>query len=308
MRRGPALLRLLDYFFLARPVLVAVVWIFPLVGARGLVGQSWELGLLLAQCAGLAGSAFVLNQLHDLEGDRVNRKCQTLAHGLVSVRGARIWVLLLLTGGLAASWALGFWHLLAAGVFFLLAAVGYNLPPLRAKDHPGRAILLAAPAYLLLVLQGASLRGGFAVLAALPAAVPVVLAGLSLSLLATVPDVEGDSQAGKRTWAVAYGGDSAWRVALGLMGAAALLAVAGRDFQVGVPAALSTLLFLWGRRPGDRPRAVAVLRWSVAAQALGLAFAWPWLCLALLLFGWLARFYYKRRFQLSYPSLGWERT
>ncbi len=299
---------MLDYFFLTRPVLVAVVWIFPLVGARGLVGHELELALLLAQCAGLAGSAFVLNQLHDQEGDRINRKCESLARGLVSPRGARILLACLLVGGLAAAGWLEPWHLGAALAFFLLAAVGYNLPPLRAKDHPVRALALAAPAYLLLVLQGAALQGRLALALALFGALPIVLAGLSLSLLATVPDLAGDRRAGKRTWAVSYGADSAWRAALLLMGAAALLALAGRDVQVGLPALFSALLMAWGRGERESGRAVAVLRWSVAVQGLALAPAWPRLFLALLLLGWLSRLYYRRRFQLSYPSLGWERN
>jgi len=297
---------LLDYLFLARPVLVAVVWIFPLVGARG-ADDPLRLAMLLAAVAGLAGAAFVHNQLHDRVGDRVNRKCESLARGLVTERGARVWMLLLLAGGLACAALLGVGHLAAALGFFLLAAVGYNLPPLRAKDHPVRSLFLAAPAYGLLVLQGASLHPGFQGSTALPGALPVVLAGLSLSLLATVPDLPGDRLTGKRTWAVVHGEASTWRVAAGLMGAAGLLALWMEDLQVGLPALLATCWMLVAQ---TRPRrdAVAVLRGSAGLQALVLAASWPRICLGVLLLLLLARMYYKRRFQLDYPSLGRERT
>jgi geranylgeranylglycerol-phosphate geranylgeranyltransferase len=297
---------LLDYLFLARPVLVAVVWIFPLLGARG-AGDPVRLALLLGEVAALAGAAFVHNQLHDREGDRANRKCESLARGLVTARGARIWLLLLLACGMACAALLGVAHLAAALGFFLLAAVGYNLPPLRAKDHPVRSLLLAAPAFGLLVLQGASLNPGFQGSAALLQTLPVVLAGLSLSLLATVPDLPGDQLAGKRTWAVVHGELSAWRVATGLMAAAGMAAVLGGDFQVGLPALVA---MVWMIASQVRPRrdALAVLRGSAGLQALALAASWPRICLGVLAFLLLARVYYQRRFQLDYPSLGRERT
>lgn len=300
------LLVLLDYLFLARPVLVAVVWIFPLLGARG-ADDALRLALLLGEVAGLAGAAFVHNQLHDRESDRVNGKCEALARGLVTERGARIWLLLLLAGGLACAAGLGPAHLAAALGFFLLAAVGYNLPPLRAKDHPGRSLALAAPAYALLALQGASLREGFAAGPALAEALPLVAAGLSLSLLATVPDLPGDRQAGKRTWAVVHGEASTWRAATLLMAGAALGALGLGDVQVGVPALLAAAwMALAARRP--KRDAVSVLRGVAALQALALAASWPRVCLAVLAFLLLARIYYQRRFQLDYPSLGRERT
>ena len=306
LRHPGVLLVLLDYLFLARPVLVAVVWIFPLLGARG-AEETFRLALLLGEVAGLAGAAFVHNQLHDRESDRVNGKCEGLARGLVTERGARIWLLLLLAGGLACAAGLGAVHLAAALGFFLLAAVGYNLPPLRAKDHPGRSLALAAPAYALLVLQGASLTVGFAPATALAGALPLVAAGLSLSLLATVPDLPGDRQAGKRTWAVVHGESATWRVATGWMALAAAGSLGMQDAQVGLPALLAAAwMALEARRP--RRDAVRVLRGAAALQALALAASWPRLCLGVLAFLLLARVYYQRRFQLDYPSLGRERT
>lgn len=303
------LIRLLDYFFLARPVLVVVVWIFPLLGARGLQGPWGGLALLLLQCGCLAGAAFVHNQLHDQAGDRVNRKCESLERGLVSLRGARIWLGLLLAGGLAAAAGLGLRQLGAGLVFFLLAALAYNLRPVRAKDYPIRSLCLAAPAYALLVLQGAALLEGPDWPRAGLRALPVVLAGLSLSLLATVPDVPGDRLAGKRTWAVRYGVESAWRTALLLMCGAGLAGTLGGDWQVAAPALAAAGWIYWGLAGGGEPsRAVAALRGSVLLQGLALAWSWPRLCLAVLLFAWLSRFYYRYRFQLSYPGLGWERT
>ena len=285
-------------------MLVAVVWIFPLAGARGLPETDPRLWLLLAEVAGLAGSAFVMNQWHDLAGDSANAKCGTLARGLVRPGEARAYAALLLAGGLVAALALGPWHVAAALLFFFLAAVCYNLPPMRAKDRPLLAPLLAAPAYGLLLVQGAALGGGLGLALGIWSSLPLVPAGVSLSLLATVPDRAGDQAAGKRTWTVAFGEVAAWRAALVLMGAAALLALAGRDWQIGLPALASTLLMASGLRdPFRKGAAVRVLRWSAALQGLALAPSWPRVSLLLVLLMIGARGYYRRRFNLDYPSL-----
>ncbi|MDP2360384.1 MAG: UbiA family prenyltransferase [bacterium] len=302
---GGSLGHLLDLFFLARPVLVAVVWIFPLAGARGLAEDDPRLWLLLIQCAGLAGAAFAYNQVHDLAGDRLNRKCETLTRGLASGREARLVAALLAAGGLLAAWKLGRGHLLAGLAFGAIAGLGYNLPPLRAKDRPYLAPLLAGPAYALLILQGAALAGSAGLLLALPLVLPLVLAGLALSLLATVPDLAGDRTVGKRTWAVVHGAGATWRTALALMGAAALLALLGRDWQIALPAIASALFMTRGlARPEEAREALLVLRWSVAAQAMALLPSWPMISLGVALFLLAARPYYRWRFGVDYPALG----
>ncbi len=331
-------MRLLDLFFLCRPVLVAVVLIFPLAGARGMSLGDPFLWMMLLQDAALAGSAFVLNQLHDREGDRVNGKCPTLERGLASSREAWIFALLLLAVGLGAAWWLGPWHLAGALLFFTLSAIAYNFPPLYAKNRPMLAPFLALPAYVLLVGQAEALArsraisletllqsslsqllpdstldmlnpllDGLRTVDVLRESLPMVLAGLSLSLLSTVPDLAGDRLAGKRTWAVAWGGASTWGVAILFMAMAFVLALSQQDGVVALPALASVVLMLKGRRrPEDRATAEAVLRLSVTVQALALCLSWPLIGGGLALFLGASRLYYKQRLQLDYPRLGVE--
>lgn len=329
-------MRLLDFFFLGRPVLVAVVLIFPLVGARGLSMGDPHLWVLLLQDAALVASAFVLNQLHDREGDRVNGKCPTLERGLVTARQAWVLAMGLLALGLAAALCLGPWHLAGALLFFALSAWAYNFPPLRAKDRPVLAPFLAAPAYFVLVGQAEALArsrafslenllqrtwmpflpdpvvevmtplfAGVRMVEVLEDSLPMVLAGLSLSFLSTVPDLEGDRVAGKRTWAVVKGGKSTWSMAIMFMGMAFALSLGRQDVLVALPALLSMLLMLYGRRqPEDRIPAELVLRVSVLFQAMALCWVWPALAAGVALLLGASRLYYQRRLQLTYPRLG----
>ncbi len=309
------LLHAADLFFLTRPTLIFVVWIFILVGARALAGLDAEsvsaasgeggtgLWILLMQYFCIFGSAFVINQLHDLEGDRANRKLGTLERELVSEREA-LWLAWLLFGaGILLALQLGLVNLLLTLGFFLLTGVIYNKPPLTAKDRPLLGPLTLVLAYAVLVLQGAALAGWKPLGLALWTGLPICLAGLSISLLTTLPDQEGDRLAGKVTFALRYGVDRTWIGALLLMASAFLLAWLESDPQVMYPALVAGGLMVWGLLTKPAERAGGVARWAIFLQALALVPNYPLYGLLMLVYYFGARMYYRHRFELDYPSL-----
>jgi len=297
--------RIADYFFLTRPVPAFAVWIFVLAGARPLRGTPGEgsLALLLLQTYCLFGSAFVVNQLHDRAGDAVNGKCPTLAAGLVSEGRAQAlaWGLGLAGLGLAA--LLGPRNLALTLLFVALGTVVYNRPPLAAKDRPLAGPATMGACYLILGLQGAALAGWPPPGAALWRGLPLALAGVSISLLAMLPDREGDARSGKRSFPVAHGVDRTWIAALAAMALAAALALAAGDRAVGLPALAAAGLALWGLLSDPERAAGFVARWSILLQGLALTPRWP-LYGALMAATWFAaRSYHRRRFGLVYPTL-----
>lgn len=300
--------RIADIFFLTRPVLVFTVWIFVLAGARATTGAPGEgsLALLLLQTFCLFGSAFVINQLHDRDGDAANGKCPTLSAGLVGESGAQALAWFLFAAGLVPAALLGARNLLLTLAFFALGGVVYNKPPLSTKDRPLAAPLTMGACYLILILQGASLAGWGSLGAALLGGLPLALAGVSISLLTMVPDREGDRRAGKRSFPLAYGLDRTWIAALALMAGAALLALAAGDRAVALPALASAALLLRGLLRDPEGAAGPVARWSILLQGLALVPRWP-LFGVLMAAAWFgSRAYYNRRFGLVYPTLGRE--
>jgi 4-hydroxybenzoate polyprenyltransferase len=292
-----------DLFFLMRPTLILVVWLFPLAGVRGVDGRFGSLMLLLFQYFCILGSAFIINQLHDKEGDAANGKCETLSRGLVTEETALRMSWILLIGGLAAALALGWLNLLLTLLFFLLTAVFYNKPPLSAKDRPFAGPVILALGAAILLLQGAALGGPLNLMISLWTGLPMVLAGLSISLLTTIPDLAGDRLAGKHTFAVVFGVDRTWIAAAAAMAGACLLALLGRDMVVALPAAVSIGLMIHGLLNKPEERAGRVVRLSITAMGLALVPDHLWLMLLVPVFVVLARRYYKQRFNLVYPSL-----
>jgi 4-hydroxybenzoate polyprenyltransferase len=68
----------LDYFFFLRPVLLPPVWTIALLGtiplheSRLLSASAWSIFFL--HLTALFGGVYTLNQIYDIESDRLNRK------------------------------------------------------------------------------------------------------------------------------------------------------------------------------------------------------------------------------------------
>ena len=303
---------LADAFFLTRPTLVLVAWVFLLVGAHplfapGCAGPMRDLLLLLLQYTCILGSAFIINQLHDLEGDRINGKCEILSRGYLSEGFALTLAWVLFALGVLLALILGVANVLLTLAFYLLTAIAYNKPPLATKDHPLFGPLTLVLGSLVLVIQGAALGGWGFFWFGLLGVLPITVAGLSVSLLTTIPDIEGDRAVGKQTFALSYGIDRTWFTSLGLMLLAAVLAIVTHDWLIFWPAAASSLVIAYGMlsAPGGE-RAGFAARWSILLMALTLVPTFPFFGVVMLVFFVGARVYHKRRLDRCYPNLGWD--
>jgi 4-hydroxybenzoate polyprenyltransferase len=297
--------RALDFFFLTRPTLIFVVWLFILVGARHTLEASGTtpLAILLLQYFCIFASAFVVNQLHDREGDAENKKLPTLSQGLVSESEATHFAWGLFAAGLVIALTLGYVNFFLTLIFYLLVGVFYNKPPLTTKDDPILGPITLSLAYFILVAQGAALGGGFSLLAGSMGALPIVLAGLAISLLAMIPDMHGDQIAAKRTFPLVYGVDKTWLLAIVLFLLGTILALLSADYQLAIPCAFTALasLIAFLKHPVDRAESVAKL--GILVQALFLVPDFPFLLLLMPIYYFAARAYHKKRFDMTYPSI-----
>ncbi len=292
-----AILRGLDYFTFCRPVLILTAWTVLLLGATR--GMNPQLAWLLAGYTCLLGAAFIVNQLRDLAGDRINAKLPHLAQGVVSSGEARLMTGLLLTGALLFTLRAGLYHVLGLLVFLIITAWAYNFPPLRLKERLLLGPLALALAAALLFQQGSDFAG-HAWLETLAMALSV----LSISLLTEIPDCAGDRATGRRTLAVVAGDHFTLRLSTVLMAAAALLALMAGFHLLALPTLFSLLLQLrlaLKRRVEVRAVNLAV-RLSLLLLGLAVAVAFLWFGLLILTCYLLLRYYYRQRFRRRYPS------
>lgn len=171
--------------------LYALAWTLP-IGARPPLTS-----LVIGLVAGLAVNIYIvgLNQIADVDLDRINKPWLPLPARELTVRGARRIVGASAAIALAASAVGGIW-LLAAILVGLVLGTTYSLPPVHAKQHHVLAaasiVTVRGPVVNLLVF--AHFAG-----ATFPAAIillTVAVTGLALVIawFKDLPDMEGDRQ------------------------------------------------------------------------------------------------------------------
>ena len=172
-----------------------------------------------------------INQLQDVEIDRINKPHLPIAAGDLSPRTGAWIVAASAVLPLALAVTQGLEELVAVAVG-LLVGVAYSLPPLRLKRWPALAALSISGVRSLVVNIGVaahfslSLRGEIVI----PAGVWLLTAfvapfGVAIALLKDVPDIEGDRRYRIATYSVRLGGDTVLRAGVALLAVAYLGAV-----------------------------------------------------------------------------------
>ena len=167
-----------------------------------------------------------INQLTDVEIDRVNKPFLSLAAGELAPEQA--WAIVAGAGALAIGLALTQGVLeLAAVTGALLVGTAYSLPPLRLKRYPVLASLCVSGVRSALVNLGvyahftAALAGAAVIAAPVWALTAFVLPfSLAIAILKDVPDLEGDRRHRIATFTVRFGGRRVLGAGMGVLTAA----------------------------------------------------------------------------------------
>lgn len=153
----------------------------------------------------LTGASNGINQIADVETDRINRPERPLPSGALSLRGAW-WITLLFGAG-----SLGAAMLVGSEFFWCVAATipltsAYSLPPLRTKRIPFLANLtIAIPRGLLLVVAGWAAGGGAMRDEAWTLGALSMLYVFGAATTKDFGDVEGDHATGCTTLPILWG-------------------------------------------------------------------------------------------------------
>jgi 4-hydroxybenzoate polyprenyltransferase len=165
------------------------------------------LGALMAATLNAANNA--LNQIYDLEIDRINKPARPLTSGRLTIREAWAFTWLAYPAALGLAWLVApdgrhecFWIVVAATV----ATFVYSCPPLRTKQHGIWAnVTIAIPRGVLLKVAGwSSVK---TVMGVEPWYIGMIfgLFLLGASTTKDFADMEGDARGGCRTLPIVYG-------------------------------------------------------------------------------------------------------
>ncbi|WP_199422968.1 UbiA family prenyltransferase [Actinotalea solisilvae] len=283
LRPAPTLVdRVRAYSVLLRTGSVVAAAVLTVVGARlgGGPGPAGRVALGVALVAGAVAFAQVVNDLADVEVDRLGKPHRPLPAGTVGVPAARAVALVAAATSLGAGAALG-----AAFLAGAAALVGLSWAYSRwLKGTVGLGNVVVALLTSTPLLVGAA-AGGAVGPRALTAQLLVAVFMAGFEVVKTGLDRDGDRAAGLRTLATTVGLRPAARVGaacgVAFVAAALLASRLGADpvayllvmgVGAGVPTLAAAVLLVRGREPGDLRRPFGLLRlaWFAGIAALAL--------------------------------------
>jgi 4-hydroxybenzoate polyprenyltransferase len=310
-----------------RPLILVPAWGFYALGAHVHAGRSFASSAVIQSgfwcLSGVLAAAYVLNQIFDLESDRLNGKGHFLTRGIFR---PRTMVLIALVCFVAAS--LLYRNVRAVQraplVAALLLSFVYSLPPLRLCARPWLDLAANAIGYggLAFVIGGGAVSDDPLPLSL--RAVPWVLLVAATFLHTTIMDLEGDAASGKHTTTVAIGEARSALLSVGFGAVAFALSIApglrgGRiDWSAAVVTGGAAITFLVACARLHRARSLPPAQWitlrsrvsSYAVQIptalVAVAAAWkdPTFLVLVAPLVAVAHVYNRARFGASYPGWG----
>ncbi len=302
-------MRLINYFFAARPLLHLPVWSVYLVSLKyhyQLSGGSVTLENIVIplSVSMLAAGAYYLNQVYDIRSDMLNKKLGFIKKDLVSVKGLVGGFLVLSILALLVASFMSFFILFIFSQLFVLGYL-YSAPPFRLKDRPVAGFFANAYAYGFLVplavmpeltIHNAGLLGW-------DNPVYFFLAVGAVYLLTTIPDKEGDYLTGKRTLAVLVSTTLVKFLAMGMLLLAAFVAYRSHYEILLWIAMISVIpIFLSVMYP-EKSLELFTAKLPILLLTLLAGWYYPYYVVFVVVLILLNRLYYKKKFGLSYPEL-----
>jgi len=322
----------LDYFFAARPMLHIPIWSVgymyaydgPIPKVMG-GARAWCLvdsRVLLAMSLVAAG-AYYLNLIYDQETDAINKKLGFLQRGMVTTRGLWLGFGILSVMGLGLAGYLSLELMAIVSVQFVIGCA-YSASPIKLKDRPYLGVLANALVFGALVPVAANtscpeivresaavfenaMLSGLELQWGISSSVYFFFAVASSHVLTTIPDSEGDRAVGKRTIAVELGKNRSlwiaaalavvsvvWSATLWTAPSFAILSV------VAVGAVLLTVFAIVTKSPASILAAAKVPLFVLTILTFPSHLNY-FLFLVALVFA--TRIYYRRRFGITYPKL-----
>jgi 4-hydroxybenzoate polyprenyltransferase len=317
----------LDYFFLLRIPLLAPVWTIFILGwvtgddatrvggwltngTAALAGES-RMWLALIGFSLIVASIYVVNQIMDIESDRINHKLFFLPQGIISIRAAWICALLCIVTGAAIGW------FCFDRVFFvlfgvcLIVGILYNLPPFSLKNRAWGGVVSNFIGHGLLtylagwyIARTVSHAGEIEIGQGLWAALSPGFANAAVFITTTIADEDGDRSTGKRTFCVKYGHKLSALAAMACCGAALLctFTIEHHQWVMAIPAAVSLAFFIALYAAPRRENAFKAFKWPVFLLTAFVALIVPLYGALILATFFGSRLYYRRRFNIEYPS------
>jgi len=304
------ILRIIDLFFLTRPVVIAPVWGFCAFGMYRCNGNLFLFPdvtcyLLILLYSMSVGAVYVINQIADYEVDRSNAGFPLLVRGNISMKSA--WVCAVVCGlaSIIGPLLLGSPSIALLSAIAITAGCIYSCKPFSLSGRPFFDFLTNAfEAFLAFAAGWCVLGGELSGPLLYRYAAPYFLLMCAGSIGSTLPDITGDRAHGKITTAVRFGPRGANIIALACLALAVPTAILlSSDILALCCAAMALPFYIIYTA---RPTALTMeLTYKVggALTMIAATLAAPLIFPAGIFIFFITWLYFRKRHNISYPSL-----
>ncbi len=317
--------KLLDCFFLLRIPLLAPVWTIFILGwicgtemlvpggrftssVDGIAFQN--LWIVMTGFSLVVASIYVVNQIVDIESDRINRKLFLLPHGFVSVTTAWILATVCAFFGFIIASRYNPVLMLLFGTSMLLG-ICYNLPPCSLKNRAWGGIFANAVGHGMLTFLTGWYCAKYPAALSLPlfkigfiSSIAPALANGAVFLATTIPDAAGDKITGKKTFCVRFGPAITARVSAILCVGACIgsFFMEHHIWVMALPSLISLIFFIYFAYSTKQEIAFRAFKWPVFLLSASVALYVPEYGILILATFFGSKLYYKWRFGIDYPT------
>lgn len=292
-----------------RPILLVPAWTMLLVGyyrgqgdisIRLTLPKEFWLAMLIY--SGLMGAVYIVNQIFDVETDRLNKKLFLVAEGYVNKKAIIFEAAVLFLAAIV----IGFWKfsVLFGTVITLSGILGllYSVPPFKFKAKPFLDMLANGLGYGLLAFAAGWLSINQNNSGMWMFSIPYVLAVSAVYLNTTIPDYISDKATNNITTGVFMGIKATRWLALGMMLGSLLLSIHFQDYICLAASGAALPLFMMAVISAN-------MKWTMLSYQAGSlmlvvlsGILFPVFIPILIATFLTLKFYHKWRFGMEYPK------
>ncbi len=252
--------------------------------------------------SGLFGAVFLINQIYDIESDRINDKLHFLPKDYVKVWAAWVMIVLLNAVSLIIAFCVSFEVALASLIIIILGVL-YSVPPIALKNRAWPAVLANGLGHgtLVFIIGFCAADGSFA--AGLIKSIPYFMAVAAVYIGTTLPDIEGDKRTGKYTIGVRFGENKTQIIILICYLIALLTGFIVKDTPFLIASLAVSPFYFWSAYTKSVKACVLAVKMSIISLTLAASYFFPPYLVFLILLIFATRAYYRYRFDMDYPSI-----
>lgn len=304
-----------DYLMLLRPSIMIALWTFYFSGVyiamrinHYTVLFNFESALrissILILYSMLMGCVYVINQIIDIDTDRINNKLHILPKGIISREKAVAYAILLALLPIGGIFVIDSVSMTVKMLFIVSFIMGYiySVPPFKLKRRPFFDLADNIAGYgLITIIIGFESAGYTFTLRHIILAVPYMLSMGAVFVNTTLMDYRGDSAVHARTTGVYLGFRYSSMLSMIMMAGACFSAILISDWVIAAVSAISLPLYVYSIiRPSERSAGISV-KFSAPLLTVAMSVVFPYFFIinVFVLIG--MRYYYKKRFNIRYP-------